>query len=166
MNSLLSIIQERNYRRINVCGSPGAGKSTVALALARACEVPYFDLDDLLYDSSCRAKSMEERCASQNAVLQLPAFVLDGTYRSLFVGRLHALDCVVLVDTPTVVCAWRFARRLFTASHLKCGERLTAKTATLVTTFGRSKGWLLESARQAGVATIVHRAGGIDVSAP
>jgi adenylate kinase family enzyme len=123
------------YKRINVIGSPGAGKSTIALSISKKLCIPVFDLDCYLYHDKCVRKNKLETIASIDSILDRDSFIIDGTYTTSFEHRLNKVDLIVLVENPSYRCFYNFFKRLFFSKKLKCGERLTIKTFVLLLTF-------------------------------
>lgn len=123
------------YRRINVIGSPGAGKSTRALKLSMKLGIPVFDLDNYLYHDKCIRKNEAETLNSIDIITRNECYIIDGTYTKSFEYRLSKIDLVVLVETSTHKCFYNFFKRLLFKPQLKCGERITLKTFILLITF-------------------------------
>jgi adenylate kinase family enzyme len=123
------------YKRINVIGSPGAGKSTIALIISKKLCIPVFDLDCYLYHDKCIRKNKIETIASIDSILDRDSFIIDGTYTTSFEHRLNKIDLIVLVENPSYKCFYNFFKRLIFSKKLKCGERLTIKTFFLLLTF-------------------------------
>jgi hypothetical protein len=99
-------------RRINVVGSSGNGKSTVARALADALDLPYVELDALNHGPGWTEATADELRAAVSAAIGGDSWVVDGNYRGK-IGDLvlrHA-DTVVWVDQPLPLVLWRLWRR-------------------------------------------------------
>lgn len=125
----------REFKRINVCGSPGAGKSTLAKKISELTGCTHYDLDDYLYKDKCKRKSKEETRLVINKLTSNKSFVIDGTYFTTFEERLDNLDAVILIDSLTLPTVYNFFKRLLINQNLKCGERITFKTFNLLFTF-------------------------------
>jgi len=127
------------FSKINVIGSPGSGKSTLAKKIGELLGISVYDLDFFFYDKKCKRL---DKSTSENVIkdiLKKKSFIIDGTYTTTFSKRLKSLDLVVLVDRCTVLNIYSFIKRLLTTSKLKCGERLTFKTASLILKFNFNK---------------------------
>jgi adenylate kinase family enzyme len=132
------------YKRINVIGSPGAGKSTIALSISKKLCIPVFDLDCYLYHDKCIRKNRLETIEAIDSILERDTFIIDGTYTTSFEHRLKKVDLIVLVENPSYRCFYNFVKRLLLSKNLKCGEKLTIKTFVLLLTFNlRQKDELL-----------------------
>lgn len=123
------------YKRINICGCPGAGKSTLADKISSATNIPVYDLDKLFYTDNCKRKSKADTSQSLSKILSKESFIIDGTYLTSFEERMNQIDLIVLVESKTLTCLKRFFWRMLTAKELKCGERLTRKTFNLILSF-------------------------------
>lgn len=132
---LIDYIRTGKFKRINVIGCPGSGKSTVAKLISNNTGYPLFDLDTVFYNCGCKRKSHANTLSEIDKIITNECFVIDGTYTSSFEHRLTRLDLVVFIDKPTVICIYQFFKRLFTKSNLKCGEKLTRKTFRLLFSF-------------------------------
>jgi adenylate kinase family enzyme len=132
---IVETIRIGNFNRINVVGSPGAGKSTVAKSIADKTGFKLYDLDNYLYENGCKRINESDTLSQINKILLNECFVIDGTYTTTFEHRLHKLDLVVLVDKPTIICIYHFLKRFLLNKNLKCGERITLKTLKLLFTF-------------------------------
>jgi adenylate kinase family enzyme len=148
----------REFKRINVCGSPGAGKSTLAKKISELTGCPYYDLDDYLYKDKCQRKSKEETRLAINELTSKKSFVIDGTYFTTFEERLNNLDAVILIDSLTILTVYNFFKRLLVNPNLKCGERITFKTFNLLFTFNfitRKK--IIQAAKFKGVKIFIYK---------
>jgi adenylate kinase family enzyme len=99
-------------RRINVIGTSGNGKSTVARELARRLGLPYVELDALNHGPNWTEASNEDLTRAVAAATEGDAWVVDGNYRSK-VGDLvlERADTIVWLDQPLPLVLWRLWRR-------------------------------------------------------
>jgi len=67
-------------RRINVVGTTGSGKTTVARHLARLLGVPHIELDALFWKANWQKTPDEEFLPRVDRETDRPAWVLDGNY--------------------------------------------------------------------------------------
>jgi len=145
------------FKRINICGCPGAGKSTLAKKIAASTGYSFYDLDDYLYNVGCKRKSIEESSKAVEALISNDSFIIDGTYFTSFAQRMKYVDLVILVESGTISSLFNFFKRLMVKKHLKCGERITLKTFKLLLTFNsttRSK--IIKVARLKGVTILAY----------
>ena len=129
---IVKMINEKNLKTINVCGSPGSGKSTLSIKLSKILNYKLIDLDDFLYNENCNRKSIEEDKFELGQVLTEQNIIIDGTYSSTLECRIDKVDLFIFTKRNILLSLYRFIKRLLTAKYLKCGERLTWKTLTLI----------------------------------
>jgi hypothetical protein len=104
-------------RRIMIVGSPGAGKTTLALALGRRLGVPVYHLDAMYWLSRGRQRPPEQFEAELERILSGPDHIVEGSYEGSYPARLSACDTLVWLDLPLwlrlfrVWCRYRRARR-------------------------------------------------------
>jgi adenylate kinase family enzyme len=131
-DELVKLVNERNLKTINVCGSPGSGKSTLSIKLSQILGYKLIDLDDYLYNENCKRKSKDEDILELKQVLTEQNIIIDGTYSSTLEYRIDKVDLFIFTKRNILLSLYRFTKRLLTAKNLKCGERLTWKTLTLI----------------------------------
>ena len=92
--------------RIAIIGYCGAGKSTLARALADRCGCPALFLDTVNFESGWRERGRDEARAIVRTFLdENPAWVIDGNYGALLQAeRLAAADLIVFFDFPRLAC--------------------------------------------------------------
>jgi len=98
-------------RRVLVIGSPGAGKSTLATAIADRTGLPLVHLDRLHWR---RGWVEVDRADWEPEVARLAAgekWVIDGNYGGTLALRLARADTVLWLDYPVWLCLWRVVRR-------------------------------------------------------
>lgn len=129
---IVKLIKENNLKTINVCGSPGSGKSTLSIKLSQLLNFRLIDLDDFLYNENCTRKSKDQDILEIRKILAEENIVIDGTYSSTLEYRIDKVDLFIFTERNVFRSLNRFIKRLFTAKKIKCGERLTFKTLTLI----------------------------------
>lgn len=145
------------YKRINIVGSPGSGKSTLSSRLSKLLNIEMFDLDDYLYDNNCNRLNSNSTSQAINELLSNEYFIIDGTYTTTFKDRLNKLDLVILTNRSTINNIITFTIRYFTKKNLKCGERFTLKTSFLLFKFNaKVKPSIIKSSLEAGVKMAIY----------
>jgi adenylate kinase family enzyme len=94
--------------RILVLGSPGAGKSTLATALAERTGLPLHHLDQLYWQPGWIEPDPVEWRATLDHVLDQSRWIIDGNYGGTLGARLARADTVIDLDLP----AWRCLARV------------------------------------------------------
>lgn len=97
--------------RVLVIGSPGAGKSTLARALAKRIGLPLFHLDRMHWLPGWIERDRDEGREELAGVLAQDRWIIDGNYGSLLPMRLARADTVVWLDYPTWLCLGRVLKR-------------------------------------------------------
>src|SRR4051812_27006899 len=101
-------------RRVIVTGLPGAGKSTISLALGAKTGLPLVYLDLSFWKPGWVAPSEAEWREKQREVLAGDAWIADGNYHETLDLRLERADTLVFLDMPWWLCSMRALRRGFT----------------------------------------------------
>jgi len=145
------------YKRINVVGSPGSGKSTLSSRLGELLNIKIFDLDDYLYDNNCKRLNSNSTSQAIFELLSNECYIIDGTYTTTFQDRLNKLDLVILTNRNTIYNIITFTIRFFSKQNLKCGERFTFKTSILLFNFNvKIKPAIIKSTLEAGVKMAIY----------
>lgn len=108
-------------QRWSVVGAVGAGKSSLAQALAQALQLPLVELDAWHYGPAWQAVPEAEfshRVAQQAGA---PGWVIDGNYESVRDLVWLRADVLVWLDYPLPTALWRLLTR--TLRRLLSGER-------------------------------------------
>ena len=129
-------------QRLLVIGSPGAGKSTLARALAARSGLPLVHLDQLHWLPGWTERNRDESRAELAGVLAQDRWIIDGNYGSILAMRLARADTVVWLDYPTHLCFWRVLKRWWRYRGTNrpdmtegCPERLDPEFLWYVLTF-------------------------------
>ena len=99
-------------RRVLVVGPCGAGKSTLAFALAERWNLPLFHLDKFYWKPGWIESSEEERAERIGEVVSREAWLLEGNYGSTLHLRLPRATRVIYLDYPIPLCLWRIMKRI------------------------------------------------------
>ena len=143
-------------RRVLVIGSGGAGKSTVARAIAERLRLPLVHLDTLYWKPGWQSTEKSEWQRTVADLISAPAWVIDGNYSGTLDLRLEACDTVVFLDLPRLVCLWRLIKRQLSYRGRQrpdmavgCPERLTWEFVVWV--------WTYRARRRAGILSRLSR---------
>ena len=99
--------------RIIIIGSCGAGKSTLAISLAKKLELPLVHLDRIRFVGSWQERTREEFDVLLEAELQKEQWIIDGNFSRTFPRRLQFADTVIWLDLPVYTCLWGATKRVF-----------------------------------------------------
>ena len=108
-------LRRRHLRRVVVLGSSGAGKSTVAAALAQRTGLPLVHLDEHFWQPGWRMPAEQPWRQAQRRLVSAPTWVLDGNYSSTYDERLPLADTGVVVEAARWRCLLRVLRRTWQA---------------------------------------------------
>ena len=97
--------------RVLVIGSPGAGKSTLATAIARRTGLPLIHLDRHHWRAGWVEADKTEWEPQVAALSAGERWVIDGNYAGTLAARLARADTVIWLDFPVWLCVWRVLRR-------------------------------------------------------
>lgn len=133
-------------KRVLVIGSPGAGKSTFARALAQHSGLPLIHLDAHYHLPGWTEPDPADWDAKLDELLAGESWIIDGNYDGSMDRRLARADTAILLDFPTWLCLWRLIRRI-TTLHGKvrpdappgCPERFDLEFLVYVAMFRRAK---------------------------
>lgn len=150
-------------QRVLVIGSPGAGKSTFARALAGLIGLPLTHLDAQYHLPGWVEPDQGTWQARVRELVAADHWIIDGNYGGSMDLRLARADTAILLDYPTWLCLWRVVKRIVTL-HGKvrpdappgCPERLDWEFLAYVANFRRAKTPTLER-RLAGFSGTVIR---------
>jgi len=111
-------------RRVNVFGSSGSGKTTVASVLARRLGVPFVEIDQLFWSvhPNWREPTNDEFRARVEQATRGDAWVVDGSYSRVRDIVWSRADTVVWLDLPFPRRLWRVVAR--TVRRSLTGETL------------------------------------------
>ncbi len=97
--------------RVLILGPCGAGKSTLAFALARRLDLPLFHMDKLSWKPGWIDSSHDELRAALAPVVVADRWLIEGNYGGTLADRLPRADTVVVLDYPIPLCLTRIVRR-------------------------------------------------------
>lgn len=98
-------------QRVLIIGSPGAGKSTLAHAVAARTQLPLYHMDKIHWLPGWIERDRAEALAEVEQVLDHARWIIDGNYGSSLPIRIQRADTVVWLDYPTHLCLGRALKR-------------------------------------------------------
>jgi adenylate kinase family enzyme len=98
--------------RIMVMGvSAGVGKSTFARKLGELLDINVYHLDALYWKPNWVEASLEEFSASQQEIVTLDQWIIEGNYSSTYDIRAQKADTIIYLELPLFVCLYRVFKR-------------------------------------------------------
>jgi adenylate kinase family enzyme len=99
--------------RICIFGPSNSGKSTLAEAISRACDLPTVHLDQLYHqpNTDWQPRPVTEFVALHDHAIQAPRWVMDGNYSKTLPRRLERATGFILLDVSTTISLVRYFRR-------------------------------------------------------
>ncbi len=133
-------------QKILIIGSPGSGKSTLATKLGNLLKLPVIHLDQLFWLENWVEK--DRKLFKQELIERLKQnkWIIDGCFINTLPLRLEYCDHVILLNYPTLTCAFRVIKRVKTNKGKTridmaegCPERFDFNFLKYVFTFKRKK---------------------------
>ena len=133
-------------QKILIIGSPGSGKSTLARTLGGILNLPVVHLDKLFWLDNWVEKDKELFKQELLECLNKDKWIIDGCFINTLPLRLEYCDHVILLNYPTLTCAFRVIKRVSqnkgqTRPDMgnNCPERFDFNFLKYVLTFKRKK---------------------------
>ncbi len=107
-------------KKINVIGTSGSGKSTIAKELSKRLNYPYIEMDAVFWGKNWSEPPDEIFFKNLRQALERESWVLDGNYTRSMPIKWQKVDTVVWVD-------YNFARTLYQAVSRAINRIITQK---------------------------------------
>jgi adenylate kinase family enzyme len=106
-------------RRICILGPSNSGKSSLAIAIARARAIPAIHLDQLFHlpNTDWHPRPEPDFLALHQAAIAAESWVIEGNYTRCLPQRLARATGVILLDAPTPISLFRYLRRCWFDSN-------------------------------------------------
>lgn len=100
-------------QRICILGPSNSGKSTLAVAIGRACSLTPIHLDQLHHQplTDWEPRPADEFAALHDEAIQGDHWVMEGNYSKLMPRRFNRATGIILLDTSTAISLFRYLRR-------------------------------------------------------
>ncbi len=90
--------QYRQFKRFNVVGTSGSGKTTFSEKLAKILAIPYIQMDAIFWGPNWSEPNDDEFFPKVQCALNQEAWVLDGNYTRTIPIKWANIDCVICLD--------------------------------------------------------------------
>jgi adenylate kinase family enzyme len=103
-------------KKIHIIGSVGSGKTTLARTLSSKIEIPYYELDNVVWQ---RAKTGDIRRSDQerdyylNQITHSDYWIIEGVHYKWVLSSFQEADLIIFLDTPFAKRKARIIKRFF-----------------------------------------------------
>ncbi len=119
-----------DFKKIFIVGSPGSGKTTLAIKLSKTLQIPHFDLDDIRFPKPGLKRPDHEALPLVEQLTQQPKWIIEGIYISWVQKHLKDADKIIFLDIPFYIAFVRVVKRYLT--NFLSGKSKHGLTSTLV----------------------------------
>lgn len=104
--------------KIAIIGYTGAGKSTLAKAIARQNNLPLLHLDTIHFLANWQKRKKEEARQIEHNFRQQEAWIIEGNFQGLNnYDRFKEADQIIFLKVNRLKCLWRVIKRYFLNHH-------------------------------------------------
>jgi adenylate kinase family enzyme len=103
-------------KKIHIIGSVGSGKTTLARTLSSKLDIPYYELDNVVWQ---RAKTGDSRRSEQerdeylNQIIHSKSWIVEGVHHKWVLPSFQKSDLIIFLDTPLTKRRTRIIKRFF-----------------------------------------------------
>lgn len=101
-------------KRIMVIGSPGSGKSTFSIKLAKITGIKLIHLDKEFWNYGWIETPREEWVEKQKSLICGDEWIVDGNFNGTIDIRIEKADTVICFNLSRVVCLMSYFKRVIT----------------------------------------------------
>ena len=98
-------------KRINVVGTTGMGKTTLASQIAKVLDIKHVEMDFLFWKENWAQPKDEDFLPKVEEALMGGSWVIDGNYTRARGIIWKNIDSVIFLDYPMIVALWRVSLR-------------------------------------------------------
>ncbi|WP_214484891.1 EutP/PduV family microcompartment system protein [Bacillus sp. SM2101] len=102
-------------KKIHIIGSVGSGKTTLAKELSSKLEIPYYELDNVVWirnKSGDIRRTEQEREEYLNSIIQSESWIIEGVHNEDWVSNcFHSADLIIFLDTKYSIRTYRIIKR-------------------------------------------------------
>ena len=107
-------MEEISIKKIHIIGSVGSGKSTLARNLSKTLQIPYYELDNIVWKRTGHGdirNSEAERDELLKNIVQTDAWIIEGVHYKWMEPGFKEGDIILFLDTPTRKRNYRILKR-------------------------------------------------------
>ncbi|WP_240620120.1 AAA family ATPase [Peribacillus acanthi] len=100
--------------KIQIIGSVGSGKTTLAKKLSTKLKIPYYELDNVVWErlpSGDRRRSEVERNEYLNRIVGSETWIIEGVHYKWVQQGFRDADLIIFIDTDVKVRKYRIIKR-------------------------------------------------------
>ena len=97
-------MSQKTPKRLTVVGIPGSGKSTFALKLGRALNIPVYHLDRYMFEAGGKKREREEFLSIQRGMVSKKSWVIEGCAISTLEVRVIETDILIYFHFSPTLC--------------------------------------------------------------
>ncbi|MFJ7726320.1 AAA family ATPase [Neobacillus sp. NPDC097160] len=102
-------------KKIHIIGSVGSGKTTLAKRLSRKLNVPFYELDNVVWKrqkSGDLRRTDEERKEYLNSIIQSDTWIIEGVHNEDWVASsFYNAELIIYLDTKYSIRTYRIIKR-------------------------------------------------------
>ena len=136
-------------KKFAIIGLPGSGKSTFATRLGKTLNIPVHHLDRHMFEPGGKKRDKQEFIAIQKAMLDEPAWIVEGCSFSTFEMRFAKADILIYFHFSRLLCYFRIFKRIFNYKKEYGGLRIiTWELLKYIWNFDKEKRTKIEELRK------------------
>lgn len=114
------VVKQHLGNKIAIIGSPGAGKTTLALQLREILEIPVFHLERYFWMPDWKKKPGDNRIKILKGIIYHEQWwIIEGTYLRSSGPRLEEADTIIFLDIPPWLCLLHVICRRFKERQIR-----------------------------------------------
>lgn len=109
-------------KKIMICGSIGAGKTTLAKALSKKLNIAHTELDSVYWLPGWQMRPAEQMQELINKTTSVDRWIICGNFNAFKELTRDRADTIIWLDYPFLICFWQALKRSIRniKTHQKC----------------------------------------------